>query len=427
MNKTIAWFLLLSLPVLLNCQNFDHLSSVDKIYGLSKFWAEVKANYVNYDALSFDWDAKYLEYLEKVENTTSNYDFYALLQEMCASLKDSHTTITLPNEMRLTHRRNFPLRTELIEDRVIIKEVYNDSLLSIGIKRGDEIVMINGKDVHKYAEKNIKPYISSSTEQDLKFRTYTYELFTGHKDSLLRLTIRNQGSTEQVYKLSRMLKWNLFKRKPNLEFTVTEDNIGILTLNSFSGNDIIPKFDSIYTLIQKTNGLIIDNRSNGGGSSTPGYHIISHLVDEPFYGTFWVSRQHIPKFIAGTWGTSYYFQRRKMYQPAEPEKYTNPVVLLIGPATFSAAEDFSVVFKNLSLGKVIGQSSGGSSGEPMRFSLPGGGRFKVCTERNSFPDGREFVGIGVQPDIMIAEEVISFRANRDRTMLKALEVVSKIN
>jgi len=407
-------------------QEGQQLTKAEKIYGLSKLWSEVRANYVNFEGLPFDWDDTYLEFLDKVDRTGSTFEYYMLLQKMCARIKDGHTLVILPNDVRLTYWRSLPLRTELVENKVIVTAVYNDSLMELGIKKGDEVHSINGLDVQQYAERYIMPYVSASTLHDLKFRTYTYELFKGHKDSLVRIGIKHSNNKMEIHKLSRTMERNRYQSKPKIAFKMTRDSIGVLTLNTFSGKGIVSAFDSIYPLIMKTKGLVIDNRNNGGGSSSPGYHIISHMVDTPFYGTFWVSRQEIPKIQAGLGsGESFYFQRRKRYEPVNGKQYDRPVVLLISPATYSAAEDFSAIFKQLSIGDIIGQPSGGSSGQPIRFKLPGGGQFKVCTERNSFPDGREFVGIGVQPNIMVGESVRAYRSNKDLTMAKAFEVLLK--
>lgn len=404
-------------------QDENNLTRSDKIYGLSKLWSEVKTNYVNYETLPLDWDKKYIEYLKQIDKTENTFEYYLLLKKFCANLKDGHTTVTFPKNVKRKFSKNLPLRAELIENSVIITEVYNDSLLTLGIKKGQEILKINGVDIRDYAENKVKPYISSSTKHELDFRTYTYELFKGHRDSLVKLTIKSKSNKILNFELSRKLKWNLFKVKPNLDYRITKNNVGILTLNSFDNNSFYKKFDSIYPLIQQTKGLIIDNRMNGGGSSAQGYHIISHIVDKPFYGTFWVSRQDIPKVKAGSPNSSYYIQRRKLYKLSTNKKYNNPIVLLIGNATFSAAEDFTAIFKNLSLGKVIGQPTGGSSGEPRSFPLPGGGRFKVCTERNSFPNGTEFVGYGIQPDIKITPTVSDFRRGIDLSLSKATKVL----
>jgi len=58
-----------------------------------------------------------------------------------------------------------------------------------------------------------------------------------------------------------------------------------------------------------------------------------------------------------------------------------------------------VVFTQAHRGKIVGEPPGGSSGQPITFKLPGDGTARVCTKHDSFADGREFVGVGIEPDI----------------------------
>jgi C-terminal processing protease CtpA/Prc len=96
-------------------------------------------------------------------------------------------------------------------------------------------------------------------------------------------------------------------------------------------------------------------------------------------------------------------------------------VVLSGPATFSAAEDFLVAWKNSGRGKVIGEPSGGSTGQPLVFQLPGGGSARVCTKRDTFPDGTEWVGKGIAPDILVRPTLADVRAGRDTVLEQARE------
>jgi hypothetical protein len=36
-----------------------------------------------------------------------------------------------------------------------------------------------------------------------------------------------------------------------------------------------------------------------------------------------------------------------------------------------------------------------------RSVLPGGGGARVCSKRDTYPDGGEFAGIGIQPDVVV--------------------------
>ncbi len=49
----------------------------------------------------------------------------------------------------------------------------------------------------------------------------------------------------------------------------------------------------------------------------------------------------------------------------------------------------------------FGEPTFGSTGQPMLFSLPGGGSTRGCTKKDTYPDGKEFIDYGIQPDIEI--------------------------
>jgi C-terminal processing protease CtpA/Prc len=109
--------------------------------------------------------------------------------------------------------------------------------------------------------------------------------------------------------------------------------------------------------------------------------------------------------------------------PAKGARYSGPVAVLIGAGSFSAAEDFLVAWKNSGRGKTIGEPSGGSTGQPLFFQLPGGGSARVCTKRDTFPNGEEWVGKGIQPDILVRPTVAELRAGRDAALERAVEAL----
>lgn len=56
--------------------------------------------------------------------------------------------------------------------------------------------------------------------------------------------------------------------------------------------------------------------------------------------------------------------------------------------------------------------------------MPGGGSARVCTKKDTYPDGREFVGYGVKPDIEVKRTVQDFIDNKDPVLTKALEYLA---
>jgi C-terminal processing protease CtpA/Prc len=102
-----------------------------------------------------------------------------------------------------------------------------------------------------------------------------------------------------------------------------------------------------------------------------------------------------------------------------------PTVLLIGHNTASAAEDFLISAADQPHMIRIGECSYGSTGQPFLFDLPGGGGARVCTKKDTYPDGREFVGYGVVPEIVVQPAVKDFIDNKDPALDKSLSYLQQ--
>jgi Tricorn protease C1 domain len=134
----------------------ENLSEDEKVAGLSKFWAEVRFNFANFDLVpELDWDALYLAYLPKVRQTRSTLEYYQVLEELCARLKDGHTNVIPPREIIETYDRP-PLRTALFEDKVLITRVLSDRLLGEGVRVGLEVEAVDGIPVRRYAREQLR-------------------------------------------------------------------------------------------------------------------------------------------------------------------------------------------------------------------------------------------------------------------------------
>ena len=89
-------------------------------------------------------------------------------------------------------------------------------------------------------------------------------------------------------------------------------------------------------------------------------------------------------------------------------------------------------FRNMKRGTIIGTPSGGSTGNPIGFGLPGEGWVLICTKKDTYPDGTEFVGVGILPDVEVRETVLSFLSKAETCIdnsnatRKAIEILKNI-
>jgi carboxyl-terminal processing protease len=182
-----------------------NLSLAEKVAGLSKLWEEAKYNFAYFDHLpGFDWDQVYLEYLPKVQATTSTLAYFRLLQAFYAQLHDGHTGVwTKAGPLADSVYGGPPLRAHLVEGRVLLRDVRSDSLRRTGLVPGLELVQLDGQPVVAYADRAVRPYQSGSTSQNVDVQTYVYNLLRGPKNRPVRLTLRDARGRQFVRVLPR--------------------------------------------------------------------------------------------------------------------------------------------------------------------------------------------------------------------------------
>ena len=99
-------------------------------------------------------------------------------------------------------------------------------------------------------------------------------------------------------------------------------------------------------------------------------------------------------------------------------------MVLSDSSTCSAAEDFLIPLKVQKRAKLIGEPTCGSSGQPLFFSIYGADA-RVCTKWDRFPDGTEFVGVGVLPDVPANRTREDVAAGRDAAFEEAIRLASR--
>ncbi len=456
-NQLFLALLLFTSPLF--AQDPNSLSRAERLYGVSRFWQEVNYNFVFLDKIDRrEWDSLYKETLLRCQETASDYEYYLLLQKLCASLKDGHTNVYFPNEVaKNLYTTNFgPYRLFLsyFDGRYLISRVNASKKDEIPV--GSEILEVNGLPAAEYARKYVKPYLSSSTDYVLE-NMAGYELLKGYLGSKFTILIGKPDGTKMTLKLEHKPTeekevFPPFENRALLDHKVMDHDIHYLSLNSFEDIKIDSLFHEVLPRLYKAKGLIIDLRYNGGGSTNIGFDILQYFTKEKkLYGSKSLTRQHMPAYKA--WGAflnpsdtvganvDWGMEKDEMvksflmakdqyfytfpYTPTDvrttDKKIIVPTAVLMGNNTASAAEDFLIYADGLPHFTFIGDKSFGSTGQPYLFDLPGGGRARVCTKKDVYPNGKEFVGYGVSPDIVVKPTLDEYLQNKDIVLQKATE------
>jgi carboxyl-terminal processing protease len=433
------------------------LTNEQRLYGLIQFWTEVKYNFAFFDQVPhINWDHVLAEYLPIIEKEQTTEEYYDNLARMCALLKDGHTNIYKPRWVESTIAPP-PLQLTNIQNKAIVSNC--DLSFKELIPIGSEIVSVDGIATQQYLSQHIFPLISSSTDHilyDNGIRTLLhgkvgtqvnieYKTPTGKK--MQRSLIRNANN---------QVAWARPAAKPVMfEFKRMTGKVAYVAINTFGNNKVVEEFQNHIDSINSCDRLIIDLRSNGGGNSSNAYDIIEHLTEKTFTTSKWRTREHRPAFKAwgsfrvdnyrnaartkkqplNDWdlttvefykGNRWYSEAATTIRPMANKKITVPMVVLIGHKTASAAEDFLIALENTKRATTIGSKTFGSTGQPLSLKLPGGGSARICTKRDEYPDGRQFVGYGVKPDIEIENSVTDLVSENDSVLKKAIEIVTNM-
>ncbi|HMM80536.1 MAG TPA: S41 family peptidase [Pyrinomonadaceae bacterium] len=403
------------------------LSENEKIAGISKFWSEAKYNFVNFDLVpGVDWDKEYLVHLEKVRQTRSTLEYFRVLQEFAAKLHDGHTLVLPPTELSELVNSRPMIQTALIEGKVVITHVLDPELTAQGFAPGVEIAAIDRTEVKAFAEEKVAPYVSVSTPQARDYAVYTRWLLAGPIKTPVLLELRDaKGRT-----FSRSIPRVAFERwrasasdHEPFEMTRLPGNVLLVRLNTFTNPKTADEFEKNFDTIEKADALVLDLRQNGGGSDAVGARILSLLLENSFKSSKWATREYHPAFRAWNKPDQLYTEASEMVPKTATRTYSKPVVLLTSARTGSAAEDFVLAFRTAERGLVIGESTSGSSGQPLVVSLPGGIIAGICTKYDTFPDGTPFIGVGIKPDVQVAPTIKDLLTGSDRAVARALDQI----
>jgi len=428
--------------------------------GFVRLWSQTKCNFAFFDSVpEVDWDKVLVKYLPQFAAPRSRQEYYRLLEKCLAQLRDGHTYV----ELAAFDESDRPaILVRPIEGRAIIVKVADDKYLAKqGVTVGCEILNVDGRDVKDILDEDICPYISASTPQMLAEQSY-WRILDGPRDSEAAVVIRDTQGQERAITLVRDGRnrpevwqgWHVFGSpgvgnaaaiiresqaadagglpkthgESAFEYRELDGGLAYVALRSFTHDECPREFDKALDKVRSSKGLIIDVRGNGGGSSPNGFAVIRRLIDKPLQNATWNSPQHIALLEA--WGDPQKWFQKPMaaLKPAtDIAPFLGPVVVLTDAVTISAAEDFLIPLHYAHRATLVGEKTAGSTGQPLVMDLPGGGVALVCTARNTYPDGREFVGVGVIPDVEAHPTVEDVIAGRDAVLERGIEVMKNLS
>ena len=260
-----------------------------------------------------------------------------------------------------------------------------------GIKRGDKIIRVDGKEYTSKELSDISKYIK------------------GEEGTKVNLVIERDGQE---------LSFDIERAKINTNPITTEilkENIGYIKIPSFD-TDVAKNFKQKYQELQEkgARSLIIDLRNNGGGIVDEATEIADYILDK---GSTIISTVDN--------------KGNKKVTTSENEPIINTkIIILVNENTASASEILACSLKDNNKATVIGTKTYGKGIIQTLFSLSDGSGLKITTAEYYTPNGETIHNVGVTPNIEVkipddVKNPYALSNEEDSQLYKAIEELTK--
>jgi C-terminal processing protease CtpA/Prc len=300
----------------------------------------------------------------------------------------------------------------------------NDEMRVARPERRAEILAVQGLPAETWIRDSVLPEISAATPPDRWQRAVAWML-QGERGTTLQLLVRAPGAESRGLSVTRSIslndRWPL--EPPAFAVDSHPSGMTVVRIGSLAEDDIVRQFDRTFADFRSVQALVLDLRQASDGKTEYAYQILARLTDQPFAAVRWKTPAYRAAFRAWNLADS----ALSWYAPAtgsvaprsDHPAYGGPIAVLASSATGGAAEDFLAAFHAARRGAIIGEPSAGSAGDVATFALPKGWGVQFCVTRHAFPDGTEFAGLGVQPDVLVVSTVDAMLAGTESALEQA--------
>ena len=262
----------------------------------------------------------------------------------------------------------------------VISPIDDTPAANAGIKAGDYIVRINGKQVQG------------------KSLTEAVELMRGPVGSDIKLTIRRKNEKKALeFKIKRAI---IEVKSVEAKIIGEKKEIAYLRLKSFNENSDEQLFKNIkkFEKNNKLIGYILDLRNNPGGLLTQAINVSDFFLDDGE--------------IVSTKGRKI-SETRRFFSKKGDGINGKPLIVLINTGSASAAEIVSGALKDHKRAIILGERSYGKGSVQSIIPLRNGGGLRLTISKYYLPSGKSISEVGVLPDIFVEEVGKNFKINTD--------------
>ena len=389
------------------------LTLSDRVFISSKILASLSYFAHWQDVPNLDVDSAYREYLDKAITNQDRIAFSRASMEFLAKFNNSHTVYI--DRSLLQQGGLLPFLAQSIHGQWVVTESFSE-----GVHPGDVIETIDGEPFDQFVSRCVK-LISASREAGARRVLFAREptvSFYAHLFPERFSLVLAGGRTVEV---DRRAAKNALQTAVAGRW-LEPGKVAYIRIPSFYEEKNQKQAVALVHEYASAELLIVDVRNNPGGH-TPN-ELIEALMDRPY--PWWIESTPVsmPYFHIranqGEWQMEAFRQPylawpSKTQQPIK-EHFAGKLALLVDAGCYSACEDFAMPFKESHRALLVGETTGGSSGQPYMLDLGKGLVVLVGAKREMFSDGSPFEGVGIKPDVEVLPSAEALRVGRDTAL-----------
>ena len=368
-------------------------------------WRVMKHRFYDADMHGRDWDAIRARYAPLLADVGSNEDVYDLANAMIGELNASHTGVRGPNTRtmpRVYQTRYLGFELEPADGRYRISHIYRDGPADkewITLAVGEYVLAIGGQDVK--AGDNYWKILSTAVNAYVPVRVA--RTADGRDARTIRIASVT-SLTDIKYEAWVANNRDAVERATNGRIAY----IHIRAMNQPS----LTRFQDEIDRFSNREGVIVDIRYNGGGNIDQ--QLIDILERRPY--EYWNNRSGVP-----TWG------RRPR------QAIVGPKVMMVNWRSASDAEVTPMAFRDLGLGRIVGNPTSAAVIATGSYALINGGTIRTpgslvvtydATKPNNF--GINLENYGVAPDVWVRNSPKDEMEGVDRELRVAIDEVMRM-
>jgi carboxyl-terminal processing protease len=376
-------------------------------------WETIQDRYYDPKFHGIDWQAKRTAFRPVAARAGNTQEFYDVLRQMIASLRDAHTRVYSPDEKFDWWTPRFVtvgLTIREVERAPTVIQIEAGSAASkTEIRQGDVIVSIDDVPAAQFVAQRMRQ-LGLGDEGNIRHRVIA-NLFDGSAGTNVKIEWVTRNGKHKSTVLQRY--WS----QRNLGFNnQRKGKIAILRLDAFTQTVAVDFAKNLPEVLEGAEGIVLDLRANGGGDAEAMADVASLFLDE---GT------NLGRF-ADRSGAAFELQTfpKRLWRSSALASIKLPLVVLTSENTSSAAEILAATLQAKGRAQVLGNGTCGCVlAIRNRHALPDGGVLDVSEFDYKTAGGVRLEGAGIKPDKVIPLTRTDVYSQHDRTLDRAINLL----